>query len=186
MVNFKKLQKWIKDYDSEREKLIKKSRDVLKLSKQVIYAIHRDEISQAAKLIEDIEKQKKELDAITKHDPKLQFEGSYKVAIQEYVEAILYFNFVQTGKIVDLDVSANHFVLGLADLPGELVRKAVFLAGKGEIKKVGEIKDAVDHIYGELLDFDFRDNEIRRKVDSVKYDLRKLEDLVLDLKLKGR
>ena len=67
-----------------------------------------------------------------------------------------------------------------------MVRKAVFLAGKGEVKKVGEIKDAVDHIYGELLDFDFRDNEIRRKVDSVKYDLRKLEDLVLDLKLKGR
>ena len=41
-------------------------------------------------------------------------------------------------------------------------------------------------IYGELLKFDFRDNEIRRKVDAVKYELRKLEDLVLDLKFKGR
>ena len=41
-------------------------------------------------------------------------------------------------------------------------------------------------MYGELLKFDFRDNEVRRKFDAVKYDLRKLEDLVLDLKLKGR
>jgi len=60
------------------------------------------------------------------------------------------------------------------------------LAGKGKGDEVVKIKDQVDLIYGELLKFDFRDNEIRRKVDAVKYDLRKLEDLVLDLKLKGR
>ena len=71
-------------------------------------------------------------------------------------------------------------------MPGELVRKAVFLAGKGQVAKVGKIKDEVDMIYGELLKFDFRSNDIRRKVDAVKYDLRKLEDLVLDLKLKKR
>ena len=105
---------------------------------------------------------------------------------QEYVEAILYFNFVKTGKLVELKVSPEHYILGLADLPGELVRKAVFLAGKGETDKVIKIKDEVDNVYGELLKFDFRDNEIRRKVDSIKYDLRKLEDLVLDLKLKKR
>ena len=62
----------------------------------------------------------------------------------------------------------------------------MFLAGKGEVEKVIKIKDEVDTIYGELLKFDFRDNEVRRKFDSIKYDLRKLEDLVLDLKLKGR
>jgi predicted translin family RNA/ssDNA-binding protein len=113
-------------------------------------------------------------------------EGSYKVAIQEYVEALLYYNFIKDGKLVELNVTTEHFVLGLADLPGELVRKAVFLAGKRKISKVIEIKEKVDLIYGELLKFDFRDNDIRRKVDAVKYDLRKLEDLVLDLKLKGR
>lgn len=186
MVNFAKLRKEIQDYDSERERLIKKSRDVLKLSKQIIYAVHRDEISEAAKLIQQIEKERKELDDIAKHNQKMVYEGSYKVAIQEYVEAILYYNFVKTGKIADLNVIVEHFILGLTDLPGEMVRKAVFLAGKGEVEKVVKIKDEVDRIYGELLKFDFRDNEIRRKVDAVKYDLRKLEDLVLDLKLKGR
>ena len=88
--------------------------------------------------------------------------------------------------MIDCDVLPEHFILGLADLPGELVRKAVFLAGKGDVGAVLKIKDEVDSIYGELLKFDFRDNEIRRKVDAVKYDLRKLEDLVLDLKLKGK
>ena len=186
MVNFAKLQKDIQTYDSVRETLIKQSRVVLKLSKQVIYAVHRDEISEAAKLVANIEKEKKKLDSIAAHSGKMACEGSYKVAIQEYVEALLYYNFVKTGKLVELKVTTEHFILGLADLPGELVRKAVFLAGKGEVSKVVKIRDEVDSIYGELLKFDFRNNDIRRKVDSVKYDLRKLEDLVLDLKLKGR
>jgi translin len=184
MVNFSRMQKEIKDYDSAREKLIKQSRDVLKLSKQVIYAVHRG--NNATSLVKAIEKEKKVLDVIAKHNPKLHYEGSYKIAIQEFVEALLYYNFVKTGQLIDIKVQPEHFVLGLADLPGELVRKAVFLAGKGEVDKVLKIKDTVDHIYGELLKFDFRDNETRRKVDAVKYDLRKLEDLVLDLKMKGR
>ena len=186
MVNFDKLRQEIQDYDSERENLIKKSRDVLKLSKQLIYAVHRDEITEAGKLVQQIEAEKKKLDQMAQFNKKMSTEGSYKVAVQEYVEAILYYNFVKSGKLIDLKVAAEHFVLGLADLPGELVRKAVFLAGKGEVDKVIKIKDEVDNIYGALLKFDFRDNEIRRKVDAVKYDLRKLEDLVLDLKLKGR
>ncbi len=156
MINFTKLRKDIQDYDSEREKLIKQSRDVLKLSKQVIYAVHRDELAEAAKLIKDIEAEKKKLDLIAKHSRKMGSEGSYKVAIQEYAEALLYYHFVKDGKLVDLPIDTEHFILGLGDLPGELVK------------------------------FDFRDNEVRRKFDAVKYDLRKLEDLVLDLKLKGR
>jgi translin len=186
MVDFAKLQKSIQDYDSEREKLIIQGRIVLKLSKQLIYSVHRDNLEEAASLLKNIESEKEKLDLIAQQKKKLEFEGSYKVAIQEYAEAVLYYNFVKTGKLVELKVHPVHFVLGLADLPGELVRKAVFLAGKGEVDKVIKIKDEVDMIYGEFLKFDFRENEIRRKVDAVKYDLRKLEDLVLDLKMKKR
>lgn len=137
-------------------------------------------------MIKNIKEEKKQLDLIAKHSQKMALEGSYKIAVQEYVEAVLYFEFVTNGKLAEIPVPAELFVLGLADLPGELVRKAVFLAGKGQVEEVIKIKDEVDQIYGELLKFDFRDNEIRRKVDAVKYELRKLEDLVLDLKLKGR
>ena len=186
MINFAKLQKEFQDYDEEREKLIKKSRDVLKLSKQIIYALHRDEVSKADSLVKEIEKELKELESIARHSNKMAYEGSYKIAVQEYVEAILYYNFVKTGKLVDLKVLAEHYILGLCDLPGELTRRAVYMAGKGRVEEVSRIRDLVDSIYGEFLKFDFRDNEIRRKVDAVKYELRKMEDLMLDLKLKGR
>ncbi len=186
MVNFTHLQQEFAQYDEARERLIKKSRDVLKLSKLIIYAVHRDELDKAAELIKEIETERKELEKIAEHSDKMAYEGSYKIAIQEYVEAILYFTFVKTGKLAEFKAQAELFMLGLCDLPGELVRRAVFLAGKGKVNEVVKIKDMVDTIYGELLKFDFRENEIRRKVDGVKYELRKLEDLVLDLKLKKR
>lgn len=68
-------------------------------------------------------------------------------------------------------------------MTGELVRRAVFLAGKGKYEDVVKIKDFVDEIYGQLIKFDFRNSDLRRKFDSIKYDLKKLEDLVLQLKL---
>lgn len=184
-----RLRKEMEDYDKERENLIKKSRDVLKLSKQVIYAVHRGEMEGAEGLVKEIEKEKKELEGVAKHSGALFFEGSFKIAIQEYVEAILYYGFMKEGRLSgkeELKVRTEYYLLGLCDLTGELVRKAVFLAGKGKAKEVVIIRDLVDRIYGELLKFDFREPEIRRKFDSVKYDLHKLEDLVLEMKLKGR
>ncbi len=185
--DFEKSRKKVLDYDSEREKLIKKSRDVLKLSKQIIYAVHRDELKAASELIKKIENEKQKLEEIAKHSRALIFEGSYKVAMQEYAEALLYCGFMKEGRLLEreeLKIRVEHYLLGLCDLTGELVRKAVFIAGKKDIDGVIKIKDLVDQLYGELLKFDFREHELRRKFDSVKYDLRKLEDLVLDLRLK--
>ncbi len=186
MIDLSKIQTELANYDSKREDLIKKSRDVLKLSKLLIYAVHRDEIEKAQDFKTQIESELKELEAIAEHDTKLQFEGSYKIAVQEYVEAILYLDFVQTGEVKVLtNLHAEHYLLGLADLPGELVRRAVFLASKGDKAAVEKIRDAIDNIYGEFLTLNSRGNEIRKKVDGIKYSLNKLQDLVLELKLRG-
>ena len=83
-----------------------------------------------------------------------------------------------------LKVPTECYLTGLCDFTGELVRKAVFLAGKNKKKEVIEIKNIIDSIYGELLNFDFRNGELRKKFDSVKYNLKKLEDLALQFKLK--
>jgi translin len=185
--DFKDIGKTFHKHDEEREKIIIKSRDLIRLSKQIIYSVHRDDFSGTTKLIKDIESVKKQVDTIANKSPRLSNVGAYRVGIGEYVEALLYYNFVKNGKVPthkQLKTSVDSYLLGLCDLTGELVRKAVFLAGKGKDKKVVKIKDLVDEIYGELLKVNARENELRKKIDSVKYDLRKLEDLVLDLKLR--
>src|SRR3989344_8152453 len=129
--DFASMRKEILDYDEQRELLIKKSRDVLKLSKQIIYAIHRDEIKEAEKLIVEIRKEKSVLDKFAKHSNLMESEGSYKVALQEYAEALLYHSVVKNGKLAtrkELQLETVYYILGLCDLTGELVRKAVYLA----------------------------------------------------------
>ncbi len=187
--DFEEMKKEFDNYDDNRELVIKKSRDILKLSKQIIYAVHRDDLKEVEKLVKKIEEKKKKIEKLVSKNSKLEEIGAYRVAIGEYVEAILYHNYIKDRKILthkDLKVTTEHYLLGIIDLTGELGRKAVQLAGKDEFKYVVEIKETVAEIYGMLLKFDFRDSNMRRKFDSVKYDLKKLEDMVLDLKLKGK
>lgn len=187
--DFKDMRNSFHKHDEQREQLIIKSRSLIKLSKQIIYAVHRDDFSDIAGLIKKIESIKNQMDAIVKKNNRLLSVGAYKVGIGEYVEALLYYHFVKNKKLPtrkQLKSTPENYLFGLCDLTGELVRKAVFLAGKGKDKEVTTIKNLVDEVYGEVLKFDVRDNDLRRKIDSIKYDLKKLEDLVLDLKLKGR
>lgn len=187
--DIKEMVKEVKEFDSQRELLIKKSRDVLKLSKQLIYSVHRDELKESEKLAKTMQKELTELDSFVKKNPKMYHQGSYKVAVQEYVEAMLYFNFVKEKKILtrkDLNVDTDYYLLGLADISGEVFRKAVHEASKGNYKIVFVIRKLVENIYNELLKFDIRESDLRRKFDSIKYDLNKLEDLCLQIKLKDK
>ena len=168
-------------FNDKREAVISQSRDIIALSKKIIYGLHRNEPDK--KLITEITQKIKKL-------PKEDYNtGMGRVAQMEFVEAVTFYEFMVNKHIPSykqMGVDSEVYLLGLCDLPGELVRKAVYLAGKDRYADVIEIRDLVEEIYGELLAFDFRDNEVRSKFDAVKYDLRKLEDLVLDLKLKHR
>ena len=180
------MQKELATYDKSREELIKKSRDVLKMSKLIIYAVHKEEINKADKLRKDIQKEKQALDKITKKAKGLEFEGSYKAAVSEYVEAILYLDFTKTGKLTKINCNPTHYLLGLADLPGELVRRAVFQASKGNSQEVERIRQITDKIYGEMLSFNFGNGELRKKTDGIKYSLQKLENLQFELAIRNK
>lgn len=185
MINFDVIRTELEAYDSFRDQIITIGRDVIKRSKLVIYALHRNEIENAKALVIELETIRAKLIAQIKDTPGLAFEGSFKAATQEYVEASLYYQFVVNGELKNIaGIPSDQFILGMCDLPGELNRRAVYLAGKGKTDEVTKIRDIVEVIYGELLTLNARNNEMRRKIDSVKYELRKLEDLVLSLQLK--
>ena len=185
--DFENMRKKYHEFDRKRETLIKGSRDLLKLSKLIIYAVHRNDIKTAKTSIARIKKIHSTLKKLVSSDPVLGATGAYKVAVGEYAEALLYYHFIKENKIpthAQLKMNPENYLLGLCDLTGELVRKAVFLAGKGKYAEVIKIKNNVDEIYGEILKFNLRNSDLRKKSDSIKYNLKKLEDLVLQLKLK--
>ena len=183
-----RIVKVFESYDTQRENLIKASRDVIKASKQLIYALHRDDKASAKKLKEKITKSYKAMQTISAKHEQLNSVGPCRIAVQEYVEALCYYGYVVENKIPNsttLDVDPKLYILGLCDLTGELVRKAINDAIHGNTASAFKIKQLVEEIYGQLLLFDFRQSEFRKSFDRIKYDLRRLEDVALDLKIKN-
>lgn len=178
---FKNIRKELIKFEENREKLIQSSREIIRLSKQIIYSLHRNNIKAARKYIKLINLKIKRL-------PKEQFETNIcNVARAEYVEAVCYYEFLQNHKVPGpkkLKVSPEIYLIGLCDLTGELVRKAVALVMKKNYKEIEKIYEFVETLYNEFLMFDLRNGELRKKSDSIKWNLKKLEEVVLQLRLK--
>jgi predicted translin family RNA/ssDNA-binding protein len=56
-----------------------------------------------------------------------------------------------------------------------LCRYAIVKATKRDQEEVEKCRRIVEAISGELIQFDFRNGPLRKKYDSIKYNLRKLE-----------
>jgi len=185
---FKYMRKEMKKLDEQRERLIRKSREIITFSKQIIHSIHRNEEAEASNLIKKIKKSLREMKRITSTFPELRYSAIFRDACQEYVEALSYFHIIKNNKLPtkkELGVDTESYLLGICDLTGELVRNAINSAIKEDFDRAKQIKDFVTELYGELLGFDFK-NHLRRKFDSIKYDLKKLEDLMFSLKMRER
>lgn len=178
--DFSELKKEMERLDKKREQTISLSRDIIRISKRAIYSVHRDELPEARKLLDEMRKKLSTLKSLAEFE-----ESHYRIAVQEYVEAACFYSVVSSKELPTrgkLGVEAEYYLLGVCDLSGELVRRAINAAIKGNKAEALFIRDFLDAIYGELLQFDFRNSELRRKFDGIKYDLRKLEDLAFELR----
>jgi predicted translin family RNA/ssDNA-binding protein len=178
---FAKLRKEIQQKDEQREELIVKSRPIIKSSKQAIYALHRNEIKAAEQFLKDA---KKGLNALKPADI-----GIYNAALQEYAEAATYFYYVTKGILVDneeIKVDAENYLLGICDLTGELARRAVFCVVNEEYPDVEKIREFVTSIHEEFTEFELRNGELRKKADSIKWNLKKIEEILYDIKIRGK
>jgi predicted translin family RNA/ssDNA-binding protein len=184
--DFADMKKILEKEEDIRDSIAEKAREILRLSKQIIYSLHRDDIPNADNLYKKMLQEMKNLEKVA--IPKLK-EGLYGAALQEYVEAACYYEFVKNKKIPthkDLDVPFEEYLLGICDLTGELERRAVFLTLKEKYADVQEIKGIVDDIHFEFLKFDLRNGELRKKADSIKWNLKRIDEILYDLKIKGK
>ena len=185
--DFKSMKLELDKFDSQREIIIKKSRDILKNSKRAIYALHRSSDSEASKLLTAAKKGISEIKKNIAKCPLLSHVNAFNDALQEYVEASTYNAFLKGSKIPSaktLGVGTEDYLMGLSDLTGELVRKAVNDATKENYAAVEKIRDFSEDLVSEMLKFNFRSGLLRKKFDSIKYHLGSVQDLVLKIKLK--
>lgn len=188
MINKKFIEQLKKEFDnhaSEGRQIISLANAVLHDAKKAIFSLHRDDITEAGKTLGEIEAILKNLEDKFSFN-RLMEEGAYKAAVEEYVEAKMFW-LVMTGekidKIKEVRLDYESYLGGLCDLVGELVRWAIKMATDGEFKEVKKIHEIADDIMAELVEFDMR-SYLRTKYDQAKGHLRKIEQINYEVNLR--
>ena len=186
---FEQLVKTYKKDDKSREKIINLSREIIKPAKQAIYALHRNEIGVAEKLLEgarqSIEKAHQSL-----IESNLKDVGAFNAGLEEFVEAKSYHSFLTANKLLkrkelglSFEIRYETYLAALSDTSGELLRRGVIAATKKEYETVKHISIVIEELFGLFLQIDLRTGELRKKTDSIKYNLAKIQSIVYDLSL---
>ena len=191
MINKKHLQtlrKGLHDYALVRRDVIKYAGDALHHSKRAVFDMQKGDVKEAKKKLTEAEDLFKKLHKTHKKDTQILQEGSYKAAVEEYVEANLMYQFVTTGELGDIKtfpIEAEVFLAGLCDVPGELYRYAIRAATNSDSKTVYACQSMANEIIGELIEFHLT-SYLRTKFDQAKQSTQKLEIVVYEMSLRGK
>ena len=182
-----KLKKSLHTYASQRRDVIKISGDALHLSKRAIFAMHRGNMKEADTKLKDAEGLLESIATKFKKTPELLDEGSYKAGMEEYVEAAVFRQFLEDGKIGEeitkLSIPRDVYLAGLCDVPGELYRYAIKAATDHDIDAVVECYNMAQEIIETLTEFEFT-KYLRNKFDQAKQAAHKLEYVVYEVSLR--
>jgi len=174
------------NYALIRREVIKQSDDALHHAKRAIFALHRDNVKEAEEKLKESLTLLKGIHTKYKKDVRVFDEGAYKAGVEEYVEATLLYQFLVTSSIGDIKtipISAESYVGGLCDVPGELYRYAIKSATEGNLNRVKECAKMAEEIVGELIEFNLT-SYLRTKFDQAKSAVHKLEEVVYEVSLR--
>jgi len=184
--DFAEMKKELEELDEQREALIGDVRNIVRLSKKIIYSVHRNDEKSSDEAVAEIKRIVKTTMQKAQKEPALLYSGLLKSAMQEYVEAVCFYEIIRNRRIPahrELDVQPEHYLLGICDLTGELSRRSVNAAAGADYKTALEMKGIVSEIYNEMMQFDFANSELRKKFDSIKYEVKRLEEMALTISL---
>ncbi|KAL8161437.1 hypothetical protein V2J09_012926 [Rumex salicifolius] len=200
--------------NEKRERVVKASRDITMNSKKVIFQVHRlgkdnkDEV---------LEKAEKDLEAVrNQHISRLvkELEGTdfwklrraYSPGVQEYVEAATFCKFCRTGSLLKLEeinstllplsvpsleplqINILDYLLGLADVTGELMRMAISRVSDGELEFAQRICRFARDIHRELtlLVPDMDDTyDMKSKMEVMLQSVMKIENACFSVHVRG-
>jgi predicted translin family RNA/ssDNA-binding protein len=169
-----------------RREIIQLSAVAQNCAKKSIFAQHRDDAALCDRLLADAEARFAEARTVIAKSPELSQEGTYRAALEEYMEALLYRNFVRDGKVNPVefpDADYETFIGALSDLTGELQRRQVKAAIERNLDEVARYQKAIEAIVAELLDMDL-EGYLRNKFDQAKNSLRRAEEVLYDASLR--
>ena len=146
----KKIRKELKVKSSLREKMLLNSRKITQKSKKTILLLHQNKLEKAEKTLDEARTLLNSTLESLKNAPELQTSGALFAASQEYAEASILLCIEKIGLYPtpeEVGVSSSAYVLGLADVIGELKRKVSECLRIGDVKKAEHYFKYMEDIY---------------------------------------
>ena len=166
-----KIEKELKEREDIKDELYDAMRKATRLSKQAIFSVHKGQLEEAKKLLREAKKLFTTVNKIPLVHQKLAYAGIVDSAFQEYAEAHVFLKLAQDGEFVGpkkIGVPSTSYLLGLADVIGELRRRALDSLRKGDVDVAEKSLETMEFIYDELMIMDEAlrvVSELRRKSD---------------------
>ena len=186
-VFFKTLKDRYVAVQSERRQVAHRCSDAQNMAKRAIFAMHRHDMKGAQTLLQDASRLLSESETILKKFSEIAREGIYQAAVEEYAEARLFEQFLTSGGLAKGEariMSPETYFAALSDATGELVRYALREATNGNMPAVGTARQTVEMAIEFLLSMDLTGYQ-RQKFDQAKRNLRSLEQIQYETRLKG-
>ena len=167
---FSKIIKKLDEIDTDREEILKISRQMIRSCSVAIKSIHRKEFTIYQENIDEIQISHAKLLKLVEKNPHI-FSRHLKTPEQEYVEALCLHAIINNLDLPDpanINVSEVNYLLGLADVIGELRRYILDKIRIGEIDELDQLLDNMEDIYSYLFSLDYPKGitqELRRKTD---------------------
>jgi len=197
------------DMNDRKERLLRLSRDTTVGSKRVIFLLQRaysedqQQILQKAKTdVLTVRKSiEKIVDELEGHD-YWQYHRLFSPGIQEYIEAVSFLEYIETGTLLTLEkaesdindsnskkahfmLTVQDYLLGIADLTGELMRACVNAISLGEFEYCDKTSAFVRSIYNAFCSLPSQRNDVDKKMQTMYESLKKVENVCFNIKLRG-
>ncbi len=169
--DIEKIQTELTSYDKAREKLQSLTRNATRLCSWAIIQVHRGNLSQATKTLNEAKQSLDELQSLLSAHAELPQFGQVLVAFQEYAEAKLLFQLKRSGKIAalrDVGTSNTAYLLGMLDFIGEMRRMILDALRRGNANEAQSLLTKMEGLYEDLMSLDHTSilPNFRRKLDA--------------------
>lgn len=145
----------LKALEEAKDTVFPKARKARTLSKQSILMLHKSELENASRFISEAANLLVEVSGIGETFPSIQSSETVVAALQEYSEAAILFSLVNEKKYPtpnELGVEASDYLMGLADVPGELRRQALDSLREGNLDAAESTLETMEEIFLYLVE----------------------------------
>ncbi|KAA8584005.1 hypothetical protein FQN60_015213 [Etheostoma spectabile] len=208
---FKVFQQELDTKHDKYERLVKISRDVTIESKRTIFLLHRvtsvpnaeDILNEADVKLDAVRQKIGQIAEELRGEDIFQFHRAFTAGIQEYVEAVSFLHYIRHRNLISLEeinaslvfmrtekvepkVTPSDYLLGVADLTGELMRMCISSVGNGDIDTPFQLSQFLRQIHD---GFSYIGNtgpyEVSKKLHTLRQSLGKVEDACYALRVRG-